>query len=190
MYKRQIQFTNDEKDRIFKMKDDDGRRYQGYIPVVANRFFRKPEERLIYEYKGFSPEYGWIMTRDKLEKLDKEGYIWFSKTGHIYRKSYEDEHLGRRVNSIWIDVGEINGNSSERTGYPTQKPLKLLERMINTSSNEDDTILDPFCGSGTSLVAAERLNCRWIGIDSNDEAIRITKARIEREYSDIEIHLC
>ena len=101
-----------------------------------------------------------------------------------------DESKGRLIVDLWNDFSAIGANSSERVGYPTQKPLKLLERIINMSSNEDDTILDPFCGSGTTLLAAERLNCRWIGIDSNDEAIRITKDRIEREYSDIGIHVC
>ena len=79
---------------------------------------------------------------------------------------------------VWTYIQALNPMSKERTGYPTQKPLALLERIILASSNPGDVVLDPFCGSGTALVAAARLGRRWIGIDANPDAIRIAGERL------------
>ena len=82
---------------------------------------------------------------------------------------------------IWTDVPAINSQAKERTGYPTQKPLALLERIIRASSNEDDVILDPFCGCATALIAAEKMTRRWVGIDISPLAVRLVRARLQRE---------
>ena len=88
---------------------------------------------------------------------------------------------GQAVADIWTDVPAINSQAKERTGYPTQKPLALLERIIRASSNEDDVILDPFCGCATALIAAEKMTRRWVGIDISPLAVRLVRARLQRE---------
>lgn len=97
------------------------------------------------------------------------------------RRYYLDEMVGIPVGSNWTDIYSLQTitQSKEKTGYPTQKPLKLLERIIKASSNEGDLILDPFCGCATTCVAAQRLNRRWIGIDENEKALEISKKRLE-----------
>ena len=92
----------------------------------------------------------------------------------------QEESPGAPMRDVW-DIGVIAPSSKERTGYPTQKPLALLERIIKASSNEGDIVLDPFCGTGTTLVAAERLGRRWVGIDISSSAGDITKFRIDDE---------
>ncbi|MCG9134163.1 site-specific DNA-methyltransferase, partial [Candidatus Poribacteria bacterium] len=98
------------------------------------------------------------------------------------RKIYLDEQPGAAISSLWVeDRLQLNTSSKERTGYPTQKPLKLLERIISASSNEGDVVLDPFCGCATACVAAEQLNRQWIGIDISPSAEDITKLRLQEE---------
>jgi site-specific DNA-methyltransferase (adenine-specific) len=80
-------------------------------------------------------------------------------------KRYLDEQRGHPLGDVWRDIPPINSQAAERPGYPTQKPEALLERIIQASSNEGDTVLDPFCGCGTTIAVAQRLNRRWIGID-------------------------
>lgn len=96
-------------------------------------------------------------------------------------KVYLDESPGQPVQTIWTDIPRIGNTSSERRGYPTQKPLALLERIINASSKEGDVVLDPFCGCGTAVVAAERLNRRWIGIDITYLAVAEMISRLSSE---------
>ena len=94
-------------------------------------------------------------------------------------KIYLDQQHGVKLQTIWTDIPKV-GTSIEKTGYPTQKPLKLLERIIKGSSNKDDIVLDPFCGCATACVAAEKLGRRWIGIDIAPDAEDITKLRFTR----------
>ena len=88
---------------------------------------------------------------------------------------------GTPINNWWTDLKPISNWAKERTGYPTQKPLSLLERIIKTSSNEGDNVLDPFCGCATTCVAAERLQRQWIGIDLSSKAVELVKMRLEKE---------
>lgn len=99
---------------------------------------------------------------------------------------YFDEMPGKPLQSVWTDIPRIPNTSRERLGYPTQKPEALLERIISASSKEGDTILDPFCGCGTALVAAHRLKRKWIGIDITYLAIGTMKWRLDSLFSDIE----
>lgn len=92
---------------------------------------------------------------------------------------YLDELPGKQIPAIWTDIPRIGNTSKERLGYPTQKPLGLLDRIIKTSSNEGDMVLDPFCGCATACVASEQLNRQWIGIDISPSAEVITKIRLE-----------
>ena len=120
----------------------------------------------------------------RLEKLDEAGYIsWPIKKGGVPRlKQYADEMPGLTLQSVWIDVPPISAQSSERLGYPTQKPLALLERIISASSNKGDVILDPFCGCGTAVHAAQNLKREWIGIDITHLAISLIEKRIKDAF--------
>jgi site-specific DNA-methyltransferase (adenine-specific) len=143
----------------FTLMDKDGRRFQA--TSLVNPAYRP---NLIYEYKGFKPpKNGWMITKEKMEQWDNEGRIYFpeNKEGRLRRKSYVDELKGMPVQNLWIDIAEINSQAEERLGYPTQKPLALLERIISTSSNEGDVVLDPFCGCGTAVHAAQKLKRNW-----------------------------
>ena len=141
-----------------------------------------PRPNLVYEYKGYTPEWGWRMERSKLEELDREGRIVWSKTGRPYRKTYLSE--GRVPPNLWTDINPLNAQAKERLGYPTQKPEALLERIISASSNEGDVVLDPFCGCGTAIAVAERLDRRWIGIDITHLAISLMKSRLHDTFGE------
>jgi site-specific DNA-methyltransferase (adenine-specific) len=119
--------------------------------------------------------------------IDEDGRVYEEKTdkktGKVYRW-YIDE--GRLPFDYWTDVPFINREAKERMGYPTQKPEPLLERIIKASANEGDIILDPFCGCGTALVAAEKLNRKWVGIDVTHLAISLMKWRLKSNFPNIE----
>src|SRR5205085_7708005 len=95
-----------------------------------------------------------------------------------------DEMPGVTLGDLWDDIPPINSQAKERLGYPTQKPEALLERIIEASSNEGDTVLDPFCGCGTAVAVAHRLHRRWIGIDITHIAITIVKHRLHSAFGD------
>ena len=141
-----------------------------------------PRPNLVYKYKGYTPEWGWRMERNKLEVLDKDGRLIWSKTGRPYRKTYLSE--GMVPTNLWTDINPLSAQSKERLGYPTQKPEALLERIINASSNEGDVVLDPFCGCGTAVATAERLNRRWIGIDVTHLAITLIRHRMSNSFGE------
>jgi DNA modification methylase len=111
----------------------------------------------VFEWKGVTR--AWRFSKANMERLEKEGRLTYSKTGMVYQKRYLDESKGVALSSWWDDIDMLRGISSggERLGYPTQKPLKLLERILEVSSNENDIVLDAFCGCGTALVAAQKL---------------------------------
>ena len=104
--------------------------------------------------------------------------IFWTDNGRPRYKRYADEYEGRKVNNLWNDIKLLSSNSKEHLGYPTQKPEHLLERIINQSSNENDLIADFFCGSGTTLAVAEKLNRRWIGCDLGKFAIHTARKRL------------
>jgi DNA modification methylase len=127
----------------------------------------------------------WRYVPETLEALDKEGRIYWPKRG-IYPKlkQYLHETGGRSVGDLWTDIPVLGRTSAERMGYPTQKPLALLERIIQASSNPGDVVLDPFCGCGTAIAAAQKLGRKWIGIDITHLAISLIKHRMEDAYGD------
>ena len=128
-----------------------------------------------YEYKGYKSL--WRMPLATMKKLDEEGRLHFTKTGGIRRKRFLDEQQGMPAQALWTDINTINSQAIEKINYPTQKPEALLERVIRASSNENDLILDCFCGSGTTAVVAERLNRRWITCDLGRFAIHTARKR-------------
>jgi len=128
----------------------------------------------------------WKYTTEHLEELDREGrIIWPTKKDGVPRyKRYLDEMPGVAIQSIIIDIPPLSAQSTEKLGYPTQKPLALLERIIQASSNPGDTILDPFCGCGTAVAAAQKLGRKWIGIDITHLSIALQKYRLQEMFPD------
>ena len=129
-----------------------------------------------YEWNGHNPPHGWRVSKVNLEKLHAEDRIHYNSNGKPFRKQYQDEWDGVAVSSLWVDIPQAP--SAERVGYPTQKPLALLERIIAASSNEGDIVLDPFCGCATACVAAENLGRQWIGIDISPKAAELVNVRL------------
>ncbi len=160
--------------------DPDGRIFR-----LSDMRSPSPRPNLMYRWKGFEPHRnGWAYSRDTMERLDAEGRIWYptDPTKRPYRKRYLDETKGRVIGNIWTDIDPINSQALERTGWGTQKPLSLLNRIIAASSNPGDIVLDPFCGCGTALDAANGLGRRWIGIDLTWYAIAVMKARLRARF--------
>lgn len=125
----------------------------------------------------------WKFKLESLEELDAAGRIyWPPKGGMPQIKRYLDELKGKAVGDIWDDIDKINPVGGERLGYPTQKPIALLERIISASSNEGDVVLDPFCGCGTAVDAAQRLKRRWMGIDITTLSVDLMDSRLKHTY--------
>jgi len=141
-----------------------------------------PRPNLVYKYKGYTPEWGWRRIRPKVEALDRDGRIEWSSTGRPYLKRYLHEQKGTLASSLWIDIPPISGMATERLGFPTQKPEALLDRIIIASSNEGEIILDPFCGCGTTISAAQKLGRIWIGIDITHLATNLIKFRMRNQF--------
>jgi DNA modification methylase len=121
---------------------------------------------------------GTATTQATIDRLKSEGRIYYTSTGKLRIKHYLDEIKGVPLDDVWCDIPPINSQAAERLGYPTQKPEALLERIIRASSNEGDLVLDPFCGCGTTVAAAQKLKRRWIGIDITHLAITLMKKRL------------
>ncbi len=137
----------------------------------------------VYEFYGITR--AWRYTEEKMRELDGQGRIYCAKRGSIPQlKRYLDELDGQAVPELWQDIPPINPMAKERLGYPTQKPEALLERIIQASSNEGDVILDAFCGCGTAVAVAQRLNRRWIGVDITHLAISLLKYRLADAFGD------
>jgi len=137
-----------------------------------------------YEWKGKRPPEGrmWAYTKENMERLEAEGRIFYTKNGYPRLKQYLEDMPGMPAQSIWTDVLNIRSWHKEDLGYETQKPLALLERIIKASSNEGDVVLDPFCGCGTAVVAAQKLKRQWIGIDITHLAIALMRNRLKDSF--------
>ena len=162
------------------IEEGTGRRYQ-----LDNLTAAKPGGDTLYEYKGRKPYKGryWAYSREKMEQFDREGRLYFPEGGGAPRyKRYLDEMPGVQLQDMWSDIRPISSRGAERLGYPTQKPEALLERIIASSSNEGNIILDPFCGCGTTIAAAQKMNRRWIGIDITHLAINLIRTRLRDSY--------
>jgi DNA modification methylase len=177
------QFTPHSQERIDKhyssIERGTGRRYS--LGDLTGEGLRNGETGKVW--RGFDPgSIGrhWSTGPETLEEYDREGRVYWPGTGGFPRyKRYLDEQPGSCLDSIWTDIPPINARAAERIGYPTQKPLPLLERIIKASSDKDDIVLDAFCGCGTALVAAQNLERRWIGIDISPTACRVMAKRLE-----------
>jgi len=162
-------------EKFYTHKDDRGIYRLDHIIRSATM---GPRPNLKYEYKGFTPAWGWRVVLEKLRALDQDDRIQWSKTGRPYLKRYLAEQKGTLIKSVVTDIPPVGAIAAERLGYPTQKPEALLERIIQASSNQGDLILDPFCGCGTTIAAAQKLGRRWIGIDITFLAITLMKKRL------------
>ena len=128
----------------------------------------------------------WRYPPERLEELDREGMLYWGREGKglPQLKRYLVEGEGAALQDIWTDIAPINSQAQERLGYPTQKPEALLERIIFASSNPGDLVLDPFCGCGTAVVAAQRLGRRWIGIDITHLAVNLMRTRLRDTFAE------
>ena len=155
-----------------------GRRFQA-VDLTA----RKPGGDTLYEWHGVTPYQGryWAYSKTKMEEFEREGRLYYTKSGVPRLKYYLDEMPGVPLQDIWIDIPHALGK--QRLGYDTQKPQALLERIIRASSNESDVVLDPFCGCGTAVAAAQGLNRKWIGIDITHLAVALMKNRLKTAYN-------
>ena len=160
--------------RTYRYKDDDGRLYRLDNLVNPN----KDRPNLTYEFLGVTRVWRW--TKERMQKAYEDGIVVQTAPGRVpAMKRYLDEQKGTPVGDVWTDIRPLQGNSKEYKGYPTQKPLALLERIIKASSNEGDVVLDPFCGCATACVAAETLGRQWVGIDISPRAVQLTNMRLK-----------
>jgi len=157
-------------------RDPDGRLYQ--LDNLTNPSHARPN--LTYEFLGVTKVWRW--TKDRMQDAYANGLVVQPSPGAVPRmKRYLDEQEGRPFDSVWTDIPPINSQARERLGYPTQKPLALLDRIVKMSSNENDIVLDAFCGCGTALVAAQNLKRQWIGIDISPTACRVMAKRLHKD---------
>ena len=164
----------------YRHKDDKGRVYRLDNIIRSASMGLRPN--LSYEYKGFTPPFGWRVKLEKLIAIDVNNRLYWSKNDTPYLIRYLDEQQGEIIDNLWDDIPPINSQAQERLGYPTQKPEALLERIIQASSNEGDTVLDAFCGCGTSVAVAHRLRRQWIGIDITYQSIAVVLKRLEDSF--------
>lgn len=136
---------------------------------------------LTYEFHGHLRVWRW--TKERMLQAERNGKIYFPPRGGVPReKRFLEDQEGVPVSSVWTDIPPVNAMAEERIGYPTQKPRALLERIIEASSNVGDVVLDPFCGCGTAVHAAQQLGRRWIGIDITHIAIQIILDRLKKYF--------
>lgn len=159
------------------VEENTGRRFKRvpvHAPGIRNGATGQP-------WRGIMPPKGkhWQLTPDKLEELDKCGEIHWSRTGNPRRKVYLDTSKGIPVQDIWLDFLDIDNQNTLATGYPTEKNIDMLKRIILASSNEGDWVLDCFAGSGSTLAAADELDRRWIGVDISNQSIKIILDRFQ-----------
>ena len=168
--------TEDYVKERFRFKEPNGRVYK-----LGDLGSPSYSPSLIYDYKGYKPPAkGWALSRETMERFEREGRIHFpeDKNKRLMRKQFFDEWKGSYIQSIWTDIFPINSQADERINYPTQKPEKLIERIINTTTNKNSIVFDFFAGSGTTGAVAERLGRKWIMSDLGKPACMIMRKRL------------
>jgi len=157
--------------------DPDGRKYT--LGDLTNPNHNRPN--LTYEFLGHHKVWRW--TKDRMQAAYKAGLVVQPSKDSVPRlKRYLDEQRGKPIDDVWVDIFPLNSQAQERLGYPTQKPQALLERILEASSNPGDIVLDPFCGCGTTIHAAQKLGRQWIGIDVTYLAINLIKRRLKDAF--------
>lgn len=173
-----IEYSQEYTDKYYRYRDPDGRRYWlDNLTGPGGAAKGNPS----YEVMGVTRH--WRYSKVRMANLIAEGRVVQTKPGNVPQyKRYLDEMKGVPLQNIWVDIPPINMMAKERLGYPTQKPVPLLERIITASSNEGDMVLDPFCGCGTAVHAAQKLKRRWIGIDITHLAISLIEKRLKDAF--------
>lgn len=162
-------------------RDENGRLYE--LKDLTNPNPDRPN--LTYEFLGVMKVWRW--TKERMQAAYDVGLVVQPRPGAVPRyKRYLDEQRGKPLGDVWTDIGPLNSQAKERLGYPTQKPEALLERIIHLTTNQGDVILDPFCGCGTTIAAAQRLGRRWIGIDITHLSISLLKSRLADMFSEVD----
>jgi DNA modification methylase len=163
----------------YSHRDREGRLYR--LDNLLNPNPNRPN--LTYEFLGVKRVWRW--TKERMQEAYENGLVIQTKPGAVPQlKRYLDEQEGRPVDSVWTDIPPLNSQAKERLGYPTQKPEALMDRIIEASTNEGDTVLDPFCGCGTTIASAQRLSRKWIGIDITHLAIGLIRHRLSDTYGE------
>lgn len=175
------EYSDDYTSKFYRHVDPStGRRFA--LDNLLNPNSNRPN--LTYDFLGVTRVWRW--TRDRMQKAYEDGLIYQSKPGTVPRlKRFLDEQEGIPIGSVWTDIGVLSAHAKERLGYPTQKPVALLERILNASSNPGDVVLDPFCGCGTTVHAAQKLGREWIGIDVTHLAIGLIEKRLRDAFADV-----
>jgi DNA modification methylase len=176
-------YSEDYLEQNYRYKDADGRRLR-VSDMTANKpggdvsyEWKTPDGRTVKPYKG---RY-WAYSKENMKQMHDAGLIYYRTTGMPMLKHYLDEMPGVPLQTFWDDIRPVISGSEERLGFPTQKPLELLERIVKASSNENDIVLDAFCGCGTAVVAAQKLKRQWIGIDVSPTACRVMAKRLKKD---------
>jgi DNA modification methylase len=188
--------SEEYKTGFYKYDDSDGKgKYQladmsapqGGGMSAINKETGKPNGWYIYQ--GYQPpENGWRYSFETMERLNSEGRVFFPKkkdgtpdfSKRPRLKRYLNEQKGEILGNIWTDINNIQSRAKERIGYPTQKPESLMERIIEMASNENDVVLDPFVGGGTTVAVADKLKRNWIGIDQSVQAVKVSEMRLQK----------
>ncbi|PSF33886.1 hypothetical protein C7H19_19375 [Aphanothece hegewaldii CCALA 016] len=178
-----VQYTDYDQsyiDNFYRsVEEGTGRKY-----TLDNVASPNPRPNMMYKWRGFDPpDKGWRYEYETMERLYSEGLIVFSNTMRPRRKRYLDEMPGVPLQSIWTDINPLSAQAIENYNYPTQKPETFLERIIKASSNEGDLVADFFCGSGTTMAVAERLNRRWIGCNLDKVGIQVSRNRLVNQQA-------
>ncbi len=178
IYRQYDEDDLDEKtDEKYSQVDSDGRRYQ--LTSLLNPNTDRPN--LKYEFLGITRVWRW--TKARMQAAYAAGIVVQPSPGAVPRfKRYLDEQKGKPLSDVWNDIPPINSQAKERLGYPTQKPVALLQRIVAMSSNPGDLVLDPFCGCGTTIDAAQMLKREWIGIDITSLSTALIKSRLRETY--------
>ncbi|MCY4072813.1 MAG: DNA methyltransferase [Chloroflexi bacterium] len=171
-----LEYDEDYVQKAFRYQDDDGRKWASSDLTATSK------QGGGYEYEWNGVTRLWLCPVGTMERLESENRLHYTKSGLARRKRYLDEASGVMLNDVWTDINPIGSHAKERLGYPTQKPLALLERIISASSNPGDLVLDPFCGCGTTVHAAEALRRRWIGIDISPFSTGLIRERIAHNF--------
>ena len=177
------QFTSIDDEKVIKkfpyVEEETGRRFTHRQLEQPQNVGSKGETRII-QGKTIKTEQGWQWNQETIDRRLKENpyLIYWTSTGRPRYKLYADEYLGRKIGALWDDIPALSSNDAERLGYDTQKPEALLERIIKASSDKSDIIADFFCGCGTAVAVAQRLNRCWIGVDISHLAVRLIHNRL------------
>lgn len=161
--------------KYYRYQEPDGRKFKFGDLTAPIQIGGNPERR--FEFKGVTRI--WRYSKEKLEELDRQNLIFITRNGFPRLKQYLDETTGMALQSICVDINPVGSWHGQKEEFYTQKPIELLERIIRVSSNKGDVVLDPFCGCATTLVAAEKHNRKWVGIDLSKKSVDLVVGRIK-----------